>query len=44
MPYELAVLLFVGNAILFWLWSAHLLPLFQSVLRDSRGQCPHCGL
>jgi hypothetical protein len=41
---ELAVLLFIGNAILFWLWASYLVPLLQSKVRDARGSCPHCGL
>lgn len=30
------VLLFCGNAVLFYLWSV-------ALLRQVRGRCPHCG-
>lgn len=44
MSNELAVLLFVGNAVLFWLWCSHLIPFLQSKLHQAQGPCPHCGL
>ena len=38
-----AILLFVGNVLLFWLWANHLLPLLRELMRSERGKCPRCG-
>ncbi len=43
MTIESAVLVFVGNAVLFWLWTRHLVPWVRESTRESRGRCPNCG-
>ena len=43
MTTETAVLVFLGNAVLFWLWSSSLVPWVREILRETRGRCPHCG-
>ncbi len=43
MTIETAVLVFLGNAVLFWLWSCSLVPWVREIMRESRGRCPHCG-
>jgi len=43
MRLETAVLVFLGNVLLFWLWLRHLLPWVREIAREARGRCPHCG-
>jgi len=43
MTIEVAVLVFLGNVVLFWLWSRNLVPWLRELMREARGQCPHCG-
>ena len=43
MTSETSVLVFRGNAVLFWLWTRNLVPWVREILRESRGPCPHCG-
>ncbi len=43
MTIETAVLVFLGNAVLFWLWTRNLLPWVREIMRESRGRCPYCG-
>ena len=43
MTIETAVLVFLGNAVLFWFWTRNLVPWVREIMRESRGRCPYCG-